>query len=89
MPICIYSISNFFFFTSGPQVLVMSPTRELAQQTMKVAQSFSSILGLQTVAIYGGSSRSVQVNLLRNKVDIVVATPGRMNDLLETECNFL
>ena len=68
----------------GPQVLVLSPTRELAQQTQAVSQKFGSSCGISTVAVFGGASRVQQINLLRNKVDIVVATPGRMIDLLES-----
>jgi len=68
----------------GPQVLVLSPTRELAQQTEAVSKNFGSTCGLSTVAVFGGASRTQQINLLQKKVDIVVATPGRMIDLLES-----
>ena len=73
----------------GPQVLVLSPTRELAQQTEAVARKFGSSCGLHTVAVFGGASRLHQMKALRNKVDIVVGTPGRMIDLLESEGNNL
>merc|ERR1711935_1304814 len=71
-------------FQKGPQVLVLSPTRELAQQTQAVSQKFGSTCGISTVAVFGGASRDGQIKQLRNKVDIVVATPGRMIDLLES-----
>ena len=63
--------------------MVLSPTRELAQQTEAVSKKFGSSCGLFTVSVYGGASRQVQINQLRNKCDIVVGTPGRMIDLLE------
>ena len=69
--------------------MVLSPTRELAQQTEAVAKKFGSSCGLFTVSVYGGASRQVQINLLRNKCDIVVGTPGRMIDLLECGGKFL
>jgi len=71
-------------FQKGPQVLILSPTRELAQQTQAVSQKFGSTCGISTVAVFGGASRDQQIKQLRNKVDIVVATPGRMIDLLES-----
>ena len=61
----------------------MSPTRELAQQTEAVSRRFGSALGLNTVCVFGGASRNFQINQLRKRVDLVVATPGRMIDLLE------
>ena len=72
------------FCVLGPQVLVLSPTRELAQQTEAVSKKFGSSCGISTVAVFGGASRDQQIRQLRNKVDIVVATPGRMIDLLES-----
>jgi ATP-dependent RNA helicase DDX5/DBP2 len=65
-----------------PKVLVLAPTRELCVQISKEAEKFASI-GLRTVAVYGGASRGVQIRGLRDGADIVVATPGRCNDLLE------
>lgn len=68
----------------GPQVLIVAPTRELAQQTEQVAKKYGSSSGLITVSVYGGANRMQQINALRRGVDIIVATPGRMLDLLET-----
>lgn len=65
-----------------PKVLVLAPTRELCVQIATEAEKFSQI-GLRTVAVYGGASRGVQIRGLRDGADIVVATPGRCNDLLE------
>jgi len=65
-----------------PRALVLSPTRELAEQTL----GFFAVLGRQTglrgVSVYGGVSRSGQVQKIRSGVDIVVACPGRLLDLM-------
>ena len=64
--------------------MILSPTRELAQQTEQVSHNFGSPLGLGTVCVYGGSSRHVQIKKLSQRnVDIIVATPGRIIDLHE------
>ena len=64
-----------------PQVLVVTPTRELAIQ---VAQSFNdygvNMKGLNVLAVYGGQSYGVQLNQLKRGVHVVVGTPGRLMD---------
>jgi ATP-dependent RNA helicase DeaD len=64
-----------------PQVLVVTPTRELAIQ---VAQSFNdygaNMKGLNVLAVYGGQSYSVQLSQLKRGVHVVVGTPGRLMD---------
>jgi ATP-dependent RNA helicase DeaD len=65
------------------RALILTPTRELATQVATVLDSTVSALGLRTLAITGGSSYSRQKRALNDGVDIVVATPGRMNDLLD------
>ncbi len=65
------------------RALVLSPTREL---TMQIAASFSSYgrnTGLQQAVVYGGVSQHPQVKKLRQGVDILVATPGRLLDLMD------
>lgn len=64
------------------RALILTPTRELATQVAGVLDSTLSSLKLRTLAITGGSSYSRQKRALHDGVDIVVATPGRMNDLL-------
>ena len=64
-----------------PSMLVLAPTRELAVQIQDEASKFSRSMGLTAGCIYGGASRGVQINMLRQGVDIVIATPGRCNDL--------
>jgi superfamily II DNA/RNA helicase len=64
-----------------PHGLVLAPTRELAIQ---VADALASIAGdLRVLAVYGGANIETQIKKLRGGVDIVVATPGRLLDLLD------
>ncbi|XP_066274835.1 probable ATP-dependent RNA helicase DDX43 [Branchiostoma lanceolatum] len=65
----------------GPNMLVLSPTRELALQIEKEAKKYS-YKGIKCVCVYGGGSRRDQINLVQKGVEIIVATPGRLNDLL-------
>ncbi|KAM0934096.1 putative RNA helicase [Dioscorea sansibarensis] len=66
-----------------PRCLVLSPTRELAQQIADVLCDAGSPCGLQTVCLYGGTSKGPQISSLKSGVDIVIGTPGRMKDLIE------
>ncbi|HWJ26453.1 MAG TPA: DEAD/DEAH box helicase [Flavisolibacter sp.] len=67
-----------------PQALIICPTRELCLQIVKEIESFKKhISGLHLVAVYGGSSISMQIRDIRRGVQIVVATPGRLIDLIE------
>ncbi len=63
------------------KALIISPTRELAQQTYTYIEEFSRQLGLRCSVIYGGVSREAQIRELRKGADIVVACPGRLLDL--------
>lgn len=62
--------------------LILTPTRELANQIHENIKQFGKGLGLSTTVIYGGVGQNAQVNVLKNGVDILVATPGRLNDLI-------
>ncbi len=66
-----------------PASIVLVPTRELANQVAEELAPLAEARGLWIAAIYGGVSMSRQINALRSGVDLVIATPGRMNDLLE------
>ncbi|KOC61391.1 putative ATP-dependent RNA helicase DDX43 [Habropoda laboriosa] len=68
---------------NGPNVLVMAPTRELALQIEKEVNKYS-YHGFKAVCLYGGGSRKEQVNVVTKGVEIVIATPGRLNDLVES-----
>src|SRR5512136_368812 len=66
-----------------PQALVLAPTRELALQVADSMIEYGKHLHVRVLAVYGGQPYSPQINSLRRGVDIVVGTPGRLNDLLE------
>jgi superfamily II DNA/RNA helicase len=66
-----------------PRGLVLVPTRELASQVKAVLAPLARIMGLSTVAIFGGVPQKPQVAALRNRADIVIACPGRLADLIE------
>ncbi|WP_413451954.1 DEAD/DEAH box helicase [Georgenia phoenicis] len=65
-----------------PTGLVLVPTRELANQVNAVVEPLATSLGLVTTTIFGGVNQTRQVNALRSGVDIVIACPGRLEDLL-------
>lgn len=64
------------------RALVLTPTRELAIQIDESFKAYGRHLGLQHMVIFGGVSQYHQVNTLRKGVDILVATPGRLLDLM-------
>lgn len=67
-----------------PQALIVCPTRELCMQIVKEVELFKKYMnGMQVVAVYGGTSISLQIRDLKRGVQIVVATPGRLIDLIE------
>uniref|UniRef100_A0A0E0MRZ9 RNA helicase n=1 Tax=Oryza rufipogon TaxID=4529 RepID=A0A0E0MRZ9_ORYRU len=67
----------------GPTVLVLSPTRELATQIQDEAKKFGRSSRISSVCLYGGAPKGPQLRDLERGADIVVATPGRLNDILE------
>lgn len=67
----------------GPYAIIMAPTRELAQQIEEESNKFGTPLGIRTVAVIGGLSREEQGFKLRMGCEIVIATPGRLIDVLE------
>jgi ATP-dependent RNA helicase DeaD len=67
-----------------PQALVVCPTRELCMQIVNELNLFKKhISGLQVLAVYGGTSIGMQIKDLKRGVQVVVATPGRLIDLIE------
>ena len=66
-----------------PRALVLAPTRELATQISAVIEPLASICRLKVTTIFGGVSQHRQVQALSAGVDIVVACPGRLEDLLK------
>lgn len=73
----------------GPRVLVLAPTRELARQIEEVAKQFHMSLNVRCLCIYGGASRTKQAAELQEGVDILIATPGRLNDFLNSKTTTL
>ena len=67
----------------GPRVLVLTPTRELAQQVCDAATKYGKNMRFKIISILGGMPYPVQNRLLSSHVDILVATPGRLIDHLE------
>jgi superfamily II DNA/RNA helicase len=66
-----------------PRGLVLVPTRELASQVQAVLAPLAQAMGLTVATIFGGTGQNPQVAALRKRVDIVVACPGRLADLIE------
>jgi ATP-dependent RNA helicase DDX5/DBP2 len=78
----------------GPVAVILAPTRELAQQIEAEAKSYSNF---PLLCAFGGVSKTPQIQRLKAGVDIIIATPGRLNDLLSLDfpatdlrrCSFL
>ncbi|MBV5244552.1 MULTISPECIES: DEAD/DEAH box helicase [Mycolicibacterium] len=68
---------------SRPSGLVLAPTRELATQITAALEPMATAAGLRVTTIYGGVSQGRQVSALRGGIDIVVACPGRLEDLMQ------
>src|SRR5262249_21837503 len=69
--------------SSQPRLLVLEPTRELAAQVETAIRDFARFTDLRVVVLFGGVGYGLQRENLRKGVDIVVATPGRLLDLVE------
>eukprot|EP01136_Pigoraptor_vietnamica_P020259 Opistho-1_new@68896 len=67
----------------GIKALILTPTRELAIQIDESFAAYGKNLNLKHLVIFGGVSQQPQTNALRNGVDILIATPGRLLDLVE------
>nr|CAD7407942.1 unnamed protein product [Timema poppensis] len=68
----------------GPIVLILAPTRELAQQIQTVANDFGSSSQIRNTCVFGGAPKGNQARDLEKGVEIVIATPGRLIDFLES-----
>ncbi|MEX0826364.1 MAG: DEAD/DEAH box helicase [Acidimicrobiia bacterium] len=66
-----------------PRALILAPTRELAEQIKRELAPLAGIASRSVFAIYGGVSYGPQKNALRRGIDVLVATPGRLEDLIE------
>lgn len=63
------------------RALILTPTRELAAQVLEDVQSYSKYVNIKSTVIFGGVNQNPQVLALKQGVDILVATPGRLMDL--------
>jgi ATP-dependent RNA helicase DBP3 len=70
---------------NGPRAVIVSPTRELAMQSYEQIIQLAKVSGLRAVCVYGGVPKDEQRKSLKT-ADIVVATPGRLNDLINEGC---
>jgi ATP-dependent RNA helicase DDX23/PRP28 len=68
---------------AGPLALVMAPTRELAQQIELECKKLCKIAGIRSVSVVGGASIEEQGHIIREGVDVVIGTPGRLIDAIE------
>jgi ATP-dependent RNA helicase RhlE len=68
----------------GVKALVLTPTRELALQVEESVRTYGRFMHLRSLAIYGGVGYNPQIQALKRGVDIVVATPGRLIDLMNS-----
>src|SRR5688572_25893793 len=68
--------------SARPRALILTPTRELASQIMASFQAYGRNLPVRHTVVFGGVGQSPQVTSLRRGVDVVVATPGRLLDLM-------
>ncbi|CAN6578412.1 unnamed protein product [Malus baccata var. baccata] len=69
----------------GPMALVLAPTRELAVQIQEEALKFGLRSNIRSTCIYGGAPKGPQIRDLKRGVEIVIATPGRLIDMLEAQ----
>ncbi|GAA4117539.1 MULTISPECIES: DEAD/DEAH box helicase [Streptomyces] len=65
-----------------PRAIILTPTRELAMQVADALQPYGDVLGLKMKVVCGGTSMSNQIYALERGVDVLVATPGRLRDLI-------
>ena len=69
---------------AGPTVLILAPTRELAVQIKEEADKFGYAAGIRNTCLYGGAPKGPQLRDLRMGCAVVIATPGRLNDMIES-----
>lgn len=69
----------------GPIVLILLPTRELAQQVEVVAKDYCKVMNLGLNCLFGGASKGPQAFAMKKGIHVCVATPGRLLDFLESD----
>lgn len=68
---------------AGPNCLILAPTRELAAQIQTVVHEYGTALGIRNACLYGGASKGPQIGDLNRSPQVIIATPGRLLDLLK------
>ena len=68
----------------GPLALILAPTRELAQQIQKVLALFQNYVQVRSTVIYGGAPKDYQLSCLQRGVEVLIATPGRLIDFMDS-----
>lgn len=71
--------------SDAPRALILTPTRELALQVNQVIERLVKELSVRHLAVFGGTPIEEQIELIKNGIDILVATPGRLLDLVNRE----
>ena len=79
------TLSSINVDSGNVEILVITPTRELATQVSDEMYALGKHRDIRTVTVYGGSSYSRQISLIQRGASVVVATPGRMLDLLKND----
>merc|ERR1712154_172404 len=99
LPMLVYVLKqppmNQTNFEDGPYALVLAPTRELANQIKNETNKFATYIHISAITIVGGISHDEQSSLLRNGVEVIIATPGRLLDCIDrrilvlNQCNYV
>lgn len=67
----------------APAILVLAPTRELACQIEEECVKFGRTSNIRSTCCYGGAPKSLQIRKIQSGLEVLICTPGRLNDLLE------
>lgn len=73
----------------GPIGLILAPTRELAIQILNECKKLGKVYGIRSAVLYGGADKTAQFKELRNGCEILIATPGRLIDLIKMKATNL
>ncbi|WP_143306652.1 DEAD/DEAH box helicase [Chitinophaga vietnamensis] len=65
-----------------PQILIMVPTRELVVQVVEAVKQLTTYMNVEVLGVYGGVNMNPQMAAVQNKTDVLVATPGRLYDII-------
>lgn len=76
-------LQNLSTGTGQVQALILTPTRELANQIANATKDFARFSNIQVTPVYGGQSYQIQIRQLKRGADVVVGTPGRLMDLMD------